>query len=145
MTISANTKDIYNLDMENITGLSAATQILSSFLVTTETSSDISLFDTTDNSTFEAEVVKQGEEVLPAWVSIVDKFQLVMTCIGFSANILTFITLFFKGDPYSPCIRLLIQHQAVLDSWVCGIGIIILVQPFMWTTGISVSMTFSRL
>ena len=36
---------------------------------------------------------------------------------------------------FSPAIRLLLKHQALVDSWICAMGTILLLQPPMWTTG----------
>ena len=61
--------------------------------------------------------------------------QLVLSIIGFVANKVTFITLVRNGDMFSPSICILLKHQALVDSWLCAMGTILLLQPPMWTTG----------
>ncbi len=82
--------------------------------------------------------LQQGynEDQSPLWITMFDKAQLTVTVCGFVANVVTFITLTDSGKGFSPTIRFLLQHQALVDSWVCCLGILILVQPFMWKTGI---------
>ncbi|KAI0220080.1 hypothetical protein LSAT2_028394 [Lamellibrachia satsuma] len=61
--------------------------------------------------------------------------QLALSIVGYVANKLTFITLAKNGDMFSPYICLLLKHQALVDSSICAMGIILLLQPSMWTTG----------
>ena len=61
--------------------------------------------------------------------------QLVLSIIGYVANKVTFITLVRNGDMFSPAICLLLKHQALVDSWICAMGTILLLQPPMWKTG----------
>ncbi|KAI0219840.1 hypothetical protein LSAT2_028638 [Lamellibrachia satsuma] len=67
-----------------------------------------------------------------AWVVI---SQFTVSFIGYVANKITFITFVRNGDMFSPSICLLLKHQALVDSTICAIGIILLLQPLMWTTG----------
>ena len=55
--------------------------------------------------------------------------------MGYLANKITFITLLRNGDIFSSSICILLKHQALVDSWICAMGIILLMQPPMWTTG----------
>ena len=61
--------------------------------------------------------------------------QLVLSILGYFANKVTFVTLVRNGDMFSPAICLLLKHQALVDSWICAMGTILLLQPPMWTTG----------
>ncbi|KAI0220081.1 hypothetical protein LSAT2_028395, partial [Lamellibrachia satsuma] len=80
---------------------------------------------TTDETAFEVEM----------WLNVLVKFQLVFSVVGFIVNKITLITLVRNGDTFSAAICLLLKHQALVDSWVCAMGAILLLQPPMWTTG----------
>ena len=67
-----------------------------------------------------------------AWVV---SSQLTLSIVGYVANKITFITLLRNGDMFSHSTCLLLKHQALVDSWICAMGIILLLQPPMWTTG----------
>ena len=67
-----------------------------------------------------------------AWMVI---SQLIICIVGYVANKITFITLLRNGDMFSPSTCLLLKHQALVDSWICAMGIILLLHPPMWTTG----------
>ncbi|KAK2170857.1 hypothetical protein NP493_1129g00034 [Ridgeia piscesae] len=69
------------------------------------------------------------------WAIVLDQCQLALTCIGYVANKVTFITLVKNGHMFSPAICLLLKHQALLDSWVSAMGTILLLQPPLWKTG----------
>ena len=61
--------------------------------------------------------------------------QNIITVIGLCANILTTITLVVNGREF-PCLtRILFVHQAIVDSLVCLLAIILYSQHFMWMTG----------
>ena len=69
------------------------------------------------------------------WLVALEQSQLVLSIVGFLANTVTFITLTRNGDMFQPAIRLLLKHQAVLDSLVCAMGTALLLETPMWTTG----------
>ena len=75
---------------------------------------------------------ESGEEL---WSITLNRFQLTLTCIGYVANMVTFITLVRNGRMFSPAICLLLKHQALLDSWASAMGTILLLQPPLWKTG----------
>ena len=75
---------------------------------------------------------ESGEEL---WSITLDRFQLALTCIGYVANMVTFITLVRNGRMFSPAICLLLKHQALIDSWASAMGTILLLQPPLWKTG----------
>ena len=82
------------------------------------------------NETTDAVTINTG-----MWRSALVYLQLVVYVVGFVANAMTFITLMRNGDIFSPSTCLLLKHQALVDSWVCATGAIILLEPPMWTTG----------
>ena len=84
-----------------------------------------------DNSTMETTLVAVQE----TWSIVLDRCQLALTCIGWLANKVTFITLVKNGRMFSPGICLLLKHQALLDSCASGMGTILLLQPRLWKTG----------
>ena len=54
---------------------------------------------------------------------------------GLLVNIITVVTLAVNGKEFPQIGRILLQHQAIADSLVCSMGIVLLMQPFMWVTG----------
>ncbi|KAI0220079.1 hypothetical protein LSAT2_028393, partial [Lamellibrachia satsuma] len=75
-----------------------------------------------------------GSENPRYWACLVSS-QLVLSIVGYLANKITFITLLRNGDMFSSSICILLKHQALVDSWICAMGTILLLQPPMWTTG----------
>ena len=83
----------------------------------------------------ESDTSNSTEEEISIWVISFDRLQLVFAIIGTILNLFTFLTLFWAPS-VSKLMSILMKHQAFLDCLVCGMGTIILVQPFMWTVGI---------
>ena len=54
------------------------------------------------------------------WRNVLDKLEIGVYIVGFLAITMTFITLMRNGDVFSPSTCLLLKHQALVDSWVCG-------------------------
>ena len=77
-------------------------------------------------------IVLPGKEL---WQIILDGSQMLLTASGFLFNLATFVTLLRNGKGFSPVIKLLLKHQAVVDGLACLIALILLIQPLMWTTG----------
>ena len=71
----------------------------------------------------------------PCDCSWVVSSQLILSIVGYVANKITFITLVRNGDMFLPSTCILLKHQALVDSWICAMGTILLLQPPMWTTG----------
>ena len=69
------------------------------------------------------------------WRNDLVKLEIPVYIIGFVANTMTLVTLMRNGDMFSPSTYLLLKHQALVDSWVCAAGAILILQPPMWTTG----------
>ena len=61
--------------------------------------------------------------------------QNLITAIGLLANIITAITLVLNGKEFPRLTRILFIQQALLDSLVCLLAIILYSQRFMWMTG----------
>ena len=61
--------------------------------------------------------------------------QNVITVMGLLANIITAITLVLNGKEFPRLTRILFIQQALLDSLVCLLAIILYSQRFMWMTG----------
>ena len=82
---------------------------------------------------------EQSTEAVTADVGIWRKdlvqLEIPVYIVGFVANIMTLITLMRNGEIFSPSTCLLLKHQALVDSWVCATGAILILQPPMWTTG----------
>ena len=66
---------------------------------------------------------------------IIDRIQFFMTVIGFLGNVIVYVTLSKNGNLFtSPTILRLLKNQSILDSLVCFIGSIFVLQPPMWRT-----------
>lgn len=70
--------------------------------------------------------------------AIIDNSQLVMTIIGFLANVATLITISKHGSRFGDTIASLLKHQSLVDAIICVFAVIILVSPPNWTPGIFV-------
>lgn len=70
------------------------------------------------------------------WSQIFDYVQLVVTVIGFLLNLITLITLSLNNDGFSRVILMLLWHQSLVDMWVCLQASVVVIQPFLWSTGI---------
>ena len=69
-------------------------------------------------------------------VVVINRVQLTITSAGFFANAATYLTLTFNGGQFSPLILLLLKHQSLLDTGVCGMGSLYLLLPTgYWLTG----------
>ena len=55
-------------------------------------------------------------------VDVINRLQLAITSVGFFANAATYVTLTFNSERLSPLVLLLIKHQALIDTVVCGMG-----------------------
>ena len=68
--------------------------------------------------------------------TVINRVQLVITCAGFLANGATYLTLSCNGGRFSMLILLVIKHQALVDTGVCGMGAMYLLLPAThWLTG----------
>ena len=72
----------------------------------------------------------------PTWMRIFDACQLTCTLIGCIANLLTLFTLVAKHRGFARFILVLLRHQSLVDAWVCAMASILILQPFMWLTGV---------
>ena len=55
--------------------------------------------------------------------------------VGLITNFGTFLTLAINGEEFAPCIRLLLKHQSLIDSFACLVaGLQVLQTPF-WVAG----------
>ena len=135
-----NGKTSIGITDPTIDGVKTADQAM----VEVTTSTDLVTFENTDlrsvdslsngfddNSTKETTLVAAQE----TWSIVLDRCQLVLTCIGYVGNKVTFITLVKNGRMFSPGICLLLKHQALLDSAASAMGTILLLQPPLWKTG----------
>ena len=66
---------------------------------------------------------------------IIDRIQFSMTVIGFLGNVIVYITLHKNGKMFtSPTILRSVVDQSAVNSLVCLIGSIFVLQPPMWKT-----------
>ena len=93
---------------------------------------------TVDSSGRKDTTVAPESEDKPFWEAAVDRSQTVMALLGFGANIVTLATLIRNGTHFfSPTICLLLKHQSLVDSVICAMAVVILIQPSLWTTGLT--------
>ena len=62
-------------------------------------------------------------------------FQALAFIFGLIANIITLITLTINGNDFPMISRILFKNLAGADIFVCIMGLVICIQPFMWMTG----------
>ena len=62
-------------------------------------------------------------------------FQALSVIFGLLANITTLITLTVNGKDFPIISRILFKNLAAADIFVCIMGMVICIQPFMWMTG----------
>ena len=73
----------------------------------------------------------KNENERETWQLLIDGSQLILTAVGFLINLATFTALWRNGRGFSPVIKLLLKHQAVVDGLACAIALILLVQSPM--------------
>ena len=55
--------------------------------------------------------------------------------IGFVTNFGTFLTLALNGEEFASCIRLLLKHQSLIDSFACLVAGLQILQTPLWLSG----------
>ena len=100
------------------------------------TENDVMYTKYVENNTVSVSTVENmgGEDSL-MWEDIFDNVEAIILTVGFILNFVTFITFLLTCEKFSPLTRNLLRHQSFIDSAVCGIGLPMLLQPQMWTTG----------
>ncbi|ELU10685.1 hypothetical protein CAPTEDRAFT_191049 [Capitella teleta] len=69
------------------------------------------------------------------WWEIFDYIQVTVTISGCLANILTMVTLVKSAHRFSRLIKILLQHQSLVDACVCACATALILQPNMWLPG----------
>ena len=59
----------------------------------------------------------------------------LLISVGLLTNIISLVTLVLNGKGFHPITRLLLQHQALADSFVCLLGFVVVTQRYMATVG----------
>ncbi|ELU18362.1 hypothetical protein CAPTEDRAFT_185678 [Capitella teleta] len=77
---------------------------------------------------------EEGKET-SIWWSVFDYIQVTLTIAGFLANILTLVTLVKSARRFSRLIKILLQHQSLVDACVCACATALILQPSMWLPG----------
>ena len=94
--------------------------------------STLSAYFETENNINDSIIIDDGGD---DYKVIIDRIQFSMTVIGFLGNVIVYITLHKNGKMFtSPTILRLLKNQSVVDSLVCLIGSIFVLQPPMWKT-----------
>ena len=82
-------------------------------------------------------------EVKESYESIIKWLQFAMTLIGLIGNSVAYITLYKNGNTFTnPTMLRLLKNQSLLDTIVCFIGGIFVLQPPMWRAGGDVLSNF---
>ena len=68
------------------------------------------------------------------WVRVFTYITTLITLLGLVANLTTLIILIWNGKNLPLIAKMLLTHQATVDSFVCLMAIGIYSQPFMWMT-----------
>ena len=76
-----------------------------------------------------------GNEAPELWQEMFDLSQLILTIIGFFANIATVVTMTVNGKAFSPILLALLKHQSIIDATACLMVGVLLVQTPMWLPG----------
>ena len=58
----------------------------------------------------------------------------LINLVGVICNLITFVTLKLNSKGFSPVSRMILQNQAITDSFVCIMGIIFFTQKYLWMT-----------
>lgn len=85
------------------------------------------------NDTVEENDIGTKVTDLPGWI-VFTIFKTIVTILGLLSNLTTIFSLTFNSEGFPQISRLLLQHQAIADSFVCIMGIGIYTQKFMWMT-----------
>ena len=72
----------------------------------------------------------------PFVITVINRVQLTITCAGFLANGVTYLTLSCNGGRFSVLILLVLKHQSLVDMGICGMCAMYLLLPAgNWLTG----------
>ena len=72
----------------------------------------------------------------PFVITVINRVELAITCAGFIANGVTYLTLSCNGGRFAMLILLVIKHQSLVDMGICGMGALYLLLPAgNWLTG----------
>ena len=66
------------------------------------------------------------------WVKVIDIAHTTIASIGFTANMMTIVTIVRHGKEFSMAMRVLLTHQAVVDGLACAMATAISVEPEMF-------------
>ena len=77
--------------------------------------------------------VEQIDKDAPGWIAFI-VIKTLITIAGLVSNLTTFITLALNSKGFSKINRLLLQHQAIVDTFICIMGITHYTQDRMWMT-----------
>ena len=88
---------------------------------------------TNNNVTDNATASTDGEK--ETWLVIFDHFQAASCGIGIVANLTAAFVLLRVREGFSKALLILLKHQAFLDALACAFTMIIILQPYMWSTG----------
>ena len=87
----------------------------------------------TSSDTTTLNITNTEATALPGWM-VFTVFKTIVIILGLLTNITTFLSLTMNSEGFPQISRILLQHQAIADSFVCIMAIGIFTQNFMWMT-----------
>ena len=75
--------------------------------------------------------LEKSEEHL-AWVKVINIAHTTIGSIGFTANMMTIVTIFRHGNEFSMAMRVLLTHQALVDGLACAMATAMSIEPEMF-------------
>ena len=63
------------------------------------------------------------------WVKVINIAHTTIASVGFTANLMTFVTIVRHGKEFSTAVRVLLTHQALVDGLACAMAAAISVEP----------------
>ena len=72
----------------------------------------------------------------PHWSQVLDQVQIALSFIGVLANGATLVTLLIHGHEFQGKILLLFRHQSIIDCIICLFGVLLLMLPHHWLSGL---------
>ncbi len=120
-----------------------STQALSPY-TTDSTKLSLTLNNNTYNSHINLIVSGHTKNAGAPWHyrDLMDYCVITVTLLGCTVNVFTCITFVCNGTIFNEQIRVLLQHQCLVDALVCALALLFLLQKPMWTTGTPCLDTF---
>ena len=134
-TANTSQTQVVRIAIPLVSTMRTSSELTQSFTLNSNLNSTDASLETLSNDTVNRNGTKLIVDDLPLWSRVFNLVQLVCTITGFFANIITLITLHVSPAGFSRLILILFRHQSLVDSWVCAMASILMLQPEYWLTG----------